>query len=292
MNNIIDKVSLTDVFTNDLSREVFETKYKYQDETVFDTMNRVSAFVASCEATEEKRAYWQQQFNWMLSNFKFIPGGRIMSNAGLSFRGTTLINCYVSGFQGRDKDSMESIFDELRRQGLILKSEGGYGFCVDVLRPRYSYITGIGSESPGAVTMLEMWDTQSKVITEGSGMKSSNKNAKSGIRKGAQMVTMSCFSDTTMILTSIGWLNVCDIIYRVQNCEIIYAVCENNEYHQIYDQIVREPEPLYEIETEDGTILEVTADHEIEVYNINTKLIYLKKIKDIDMDVEYAKILS
>ena len=83
--------------------------------------------------------------------------------------GTTLINCFVDGFMGEDKDSMIGIMDAVKRQAMILKSEGGYGFCADFMRPRGSFIKGIGNESPGAVRMLDMWDTQSSVITEGSG---------------------------------------------------------------------------------------------------------------------------
>lgn len=178
----------TDMFTNEFSREVFESKYKYGNETVEDMQARVAKAIASFERDKE---HWEEEFRNLLADFKFIPGGRILSNAGIPIRGTTLINCYVSGFDGEDRDSMESILDELRRQALILKSEGGYGFCVDTLRPRYSFISGIGSESPGAVKMLDMWDTQSDVITSGSGKKSGHTKAKSGIRKGAQMVTMS-----------------------------------------------------------------------------------------------------
>lgn len=102
-------------------------------------------------------------------------------------------NCFVDGFMGQDQDSMEGILDALRRQALILKSEGGYGFCADVMRPRGSFIRGIGNESPGSVKMLDMWDTQSAVITEGSGNKTKNEKGKVKIRKGAQMVTMSVF---------------------------------------------------------------------------------------------------
>ncbi|MCB0408492.1 MAG: adenosylcobalamin-dependent ribonucleoside-diphosphate reductase, partial [Bdellovibrionales bacterium] len=117
--------------------------------------------------------------------------GRITSNAGTGLKGTTYINCFVSGFRGENQDSMDSIMDELKRQALILKSEGGYGFCANVLRPRGAYIQGIGGESPGAVKLLEMWDTQSAVITAGSGQEKTNGQGKSKIRKGAQMVTMS-----------------------------------------------------------------------------------------------------
>jgi len=178
----------SDMFTNEFSREVFESKYKYGSETVEEMQARVAKAIASFETDKE---HWEEEFKNLLADFKFIPGGRILSNAGIPIRGTTLINCYVSGFEGEDRDSIDSILDELRRQALILKSEGGYGFCVDTLRPRYSFISGIGSESPGAVKMLDMWDTQSDVITSGSGKKSTNGAAKSGIRKGAQMVTMS-----------------------------------------------------------------------------------------------------
>ena len=120
----------------------------------------------------------------LLYNFKFIPGGRILSNAGTGIEGTGLLNCHVSGFKGTSRDSMEGIMDELKRQALILKSEGGYGFCADTMRPRGAFIAGIASEAPGAVEMLKMWDTQSFVITKGSGKKSDNKKAKGKIRKG------------------------------------------------------------------------------------------------------------
>jgi ribonucleoside-diphosphate reductase alpha chain len=82
---------------------------------------------------------------------------------------------------------------ELQRQAMILKSEGGYGFCANVMRPRGGFVEGIGNETPGAVRMLDMWDTQSAVITAGSGQKTKKEKAKIKIRKGAQMVTMSCW---------------------------------------------------------------------------------------------------
>lgn len=100
-------------------------------------------------------------------------------------------NCFVDGFLGENRDSMEGIMDALKRQALILKSEGGYGFCADVMRPRGAFIEGVGSESPGAVRMLDMWDKQSEVITSGSGLEKKEKRGKGKIRKGAQMVTMS-----------------------------------------------------------------------------------------------------
>lgn len=177
-------------FIDEFSSEVFAHTYKFGDENIDGTHLRVASELAKIE---KDRDYWTEKFLHALRDFKFVPGGRIISNAGTGLKGTTYINCFVDGFVGEDQDSMEGIMDALRRQALILKSEGGYGFCADVLRPKGSFIHGIGNETPGAVRMLDMWDTQSAVITEGSGKKSEKKEAKQKIRKGAQMVTMSCW---------------------------------------------------------------------------------------------------
>ena len=180
-------------FTDEFSKEVFEMTYKYAGENdVNDRHLAIAKDIASVES-EEVQTYWTERFLDLLEDFKFLPGGRITSNAGTGLKGTTYINCFVSGFRGENQDSMESIMDELKRQALILKSEGGYGFCADVMRPRGAYVDGIGGDSPGAVKLLDMWDTQSAVITSGSGFKKSSSKGKQKIRKGAQMVTMSVF---------------------------------------------------------------------------------------------------
>lgn len=178
-------------FYNSFSEEVFNQTYKFANEKDINERHfKIAKNLASVESKEIKK-YWESQFLDLLEDFKFVPGGRITSNAGTDLKGTTYINCFVSGFRGKNQDSMESIMDELKRQALILKSEGGYGFCANVMRPRGAYISGIGGDSPGAVKLLEMWDTQSSVITAGSGERKINKKGKNKIRKGAQMVTMS-----------------------------------------------------------------------------------------------------
>jgi ribonucleoside-diphosphate reductase alpha chain len=177
-------------FTNEFSEEVWQQKYKFGNEkTVEDTWKRVAKDLASVEQDKER---WEKLFFFALENFKFIPGGRITSNAGTKLSGTTYINCFVSGFDGHDQDSIEGIYRALKKQAQILKSEGGYGFCADVMRPRGSHIGGIGNQSPGAVKFLDLWDKSSEIITSGSGKKNKS-NEKQSIRKGAQMVTMSCW---------------------------------------------------------------------------------------------------
>ena len=167
-----------------LSEEIFITTYQYKGEDIQGMWTRVAKKLSESEILSE---FTFKEFQYALEDFKFIPGGRILSNAGTDYKSTSYINCFVSGFRGEDQDSMEGILAELRRQALILKSEGGYGFCASVLRPRGTIIKGIGSATPGMVKFLEMWDKQSQIITEGSGMES--KEGKKKNRKGAQMVT-------------------------------------------------------------------------------------------------------
>ena len=181
---------MTERFTNSFSYETWEQKYKFKNDLcIEDTWHRVSKDLASIEENKEE---WANKFYKVLEDFKFVPGGRITSNAGTGLKGTTYINCFVDGFEGKDLDSIEGIYTTLLRQAQILKSEGGYGFCVDTLRPCGSHIGGISNQSPGAVKFLELWDKSSEIITAGSGKKA-RKDQKHFIRKGAQMVTMSCW---------------------------------------------------------------------------------------------------
>ena len=177
------------VFRQNIAKDVWFQTYKWEtDKTVNDTFRRVAKKLASIE---KDPAHWEEVYFDILSNFKYVPGGRIISNAGTDLKGTSFVNCFVSGFKGESQDSIEGIFDELKRQAKILKSEGGYGFCANVLRPNGSYIKGIGSESPGSVAMLDLWDTVSMVITSGSSVRQNKNKGKNKIRKGAMMVTLS-----------------------------------------------------------------------------------------------------
>ena len=283
------KFEINTQFVDEFSKEIYEQTYRYGSEDINQTQLRVAKDLASIEKDKD---FWTQEFLWALEDFKFSPGGRITSNAGTGLKGTTYINCFVSGPDGEDQDSMEGILGELRQQALILKSEGGYGFCADFMRPRGSFINGIGNESPGSVRMLDMWDTQSSVITEGSGNKTKNEKGKVKIRKGAQMVTLSCFSENTLILTNLGWVNVVELICRIKDGELINAIDEYGNENNIINPIIKEPERIYRIETENGDIIEVTGDHKFEVKNINTGDIYLKSLKDIDIDIELFKIIE
>ena len=187
------------IFTNDLSREIYETTYRAPGETKYsDTIERVAKTAASVE-TKEKFQEVYENFKWLLEDFKFVPGGRILSNIGIKERKkTTLFNCYTHGVADigmEDCDSLEGIYDMLKAQALTLKSEGGYGTNFSWLRPQGAYIEGIGSRTPGPLKFMELWDKSSEIITAGSELAigGRKKDEKNKIRKGAQMAIMNCF---------------------------------------------------------------------------------------------------
>jgi len=178
----------TTEFEDTFSEEIWESTYKYHtDSNVNDTMRRVANFVATAEETTDLEELWANRFFDMLCEFKCTAGGRIYANAGTEYAGTTMINCFVSPRDEYDIDSLPSIIKDVSNQALTLKSEGGWGQNFSWLRPRGSFIQGIGVETPGAVKYMEIYDKVSDVITSGSGKKSNHKNAKGKIRKGAMM---------------------------------------------------------------------------------------------------------
>ena len=180
------------IFQTEFSQEVWENTYKHHtDNTINDTFRRVARDIASVEETEEKKKEWEDKFYEAMSGFKVIPGGRILANAGADWAGTTMMNCYVGPLPKYDLDSIDGIYQVLVDQANTLKSEGGWGMDFSWIRPRGSFIGGIGVESPGSIRFMELFDKSSDIITSGSGKKSSNGTAKKKIRKGAMMATLS-----------------------------------------------------------------------------------------------------
>jgi len=272
-------------FQNPFAKEIWLSTYKdHNDNTVDDTFRRVAKAVASVERTADLRKEWEEKFTDMLSDFKVTAGGRIYANAGTEWGGTTMLNCFVSPHPKDDVDSLEGIMKVLRDQSFTLKSEGGWGHNFSLLRPRGSFIHGIGVESPGAVKYMEIFDKSSDIITAGAGSTSTNVKAKGKIRKGAQMAVLDCFDKHALLLTNKGYQTFEKICNEKDSN--LKAITENGEEYFITDWIINPPNQLYEIEDENGNILKVTADHKFMVYNSQTKKEYLKALKNINSEIE------
>ena len=118
-----------------------------------------------------------QEFSWLFSDFRFVPGGRILFGLG-NWRRSTLFNCYYIPIR---EDSVKGITRFLDEAARTFAYGGGVGSNADALRPKGAKVGNAGMESSGAVSFMELFSTLAGVM------------GASGGRRGALMLT---FSDT------------------------------------------------------------------------------------------------
>jgi ribonucleoside-diphosphate reductase alpha chain len=69
-------------------------------------LDRVARGIAAMEV-QDKQTEWQEKFRWLLDDWRFVPGGRILTAAGTD-QNLTFYNCYVIP---SPKDSRGGIMD-------------------------------------------------------------------------------------------------------------------------------------------------------------------------------------
>lgn len=170
-----------DAFGGDeLRARVFYEKYALRNEagrivenTPDEMWRRVAREIASPEKTQKLRKEWEEKFYWLLSNFRFIPGGRILFGAGQKRR-ATLLNCY---FMPVKEDSIESIFEWCKEAARTYSFGGGVGTDISILRPKGSPVNNSAIYSTGAVSFMELMSTTTGTIGQAG-------------RRGALMITI------------------------------------------------------------------------------------------------------
>jgi ribonucleoside-diphosphate reductase alpha chain len=152
---------------DELRARVFYEKYALRDErghvveeTPPEMWRRVARELASVEQSEELRKEWTEKFYWLLGDFRFIPGGRILFGAGQSRR-STLLNCYYLPVKG---DSIEAIFDFCREAARTYSFGGGVGTDISVLRPRGAPVNNSAVVSTGSVSFMELMSVTTGTI--------------------------------------------------------------------------------------------------------------------------------
>lgn len=135
---------------SDNAISIAENRYFMENEDWESLSNRVGSEVAAAENGEKPK--YSKEFAEMIYNMDFLPGGRILRNAG-RIRGS-MFNCYMLPIG----DSIEEI-GQFMKDSLILWSEGGgVGTNLSYLRPRGAAIKGKGGSSSGPVSFLEASD--------------------------------------------------------------------------------------------------------------------------------------
>jgi len=153
-----------------LQHKVFQDRYALKDEHGMPLeaypelmWQRVARGIARVEPTPEKQAEWSDKFNELLRDFKFVPGGRILSGAGTDNQ-VTYYNCYVVGL-GEDplipdapkkpmldpEPARDAFFAALMQMTDIMSRSGGVGINLSALPPRGTPIHTTGRARNGAV---------------------------------------------------------------------------------------------------------------------------------------------
>ncbi|MFL2774587.1 MAG: adenosylcobalamin-dependent ribonucleoside-diphosphate reductase [Paracoccaceae bacterium] len=167
-------------FPMTISEQIWDMKYRLKDQNgaflehnVKDTWRRIAKALSKAEADPKK---WETIFFNTLSDFKFLPAGRITAGSGTE-RNVTLFNCFVMGVI---PDSMSGIFDMLKEAALTMQQGGGIGYDFSTIRPKGSLVKGIAADASGPVSFMDVWDSMCRTIMS------------AGSRRGAMMATMRC----------------------------------------------------------------------------------------------------
>lgn len=163
-----------------ISQQIWDMKYRLKradghpvDKSIDDTWRRVAKALSQPESDP---AFWEQKFLDVMSDFRFLPAGRILSGAG-SGRRVTLFNCFV---MGDIPDDMSGIFDGLKEAALTMQQGGGIGYDFSSLRPKGAYVGGVGADASGPLSFMDVWDAMCRTIMS------------AGSRRGAMMAVMRC----------------------------------------------------------------------------------------------------
>src|SRR5256712_7731372 len=199
---------------------------------------RVARGIASVEETEELREVWEKRFNEALTNFQFVPGGRILAGAGSGHQ-VTFYNCYVIS---SPEDSRHGILDNLKMMTEIMARGGGVGINLSTLRPRGSYIKTVNGTASGPCSWAQLYSVATGDVIQQGG----------------------CFGPDERIATDRGLVRAKELADRLDSGETIQAQTHKGlrPFTHVFRNGIKD---LYEVTTSRGYRVRVTLDHKLGV---------------------------
>lgn len=148
--------------SKDIIETILATRYYAENEHSWsDVCARVANFIGKTE--DERKEYYR-----LMNDCKFLPNSPTLFNAGVKPK--CLSACFVMDVE----DSIESIFEAIKRDSLVFQSGGGVGHSFGKLRPRNSPVSS-GGVSSGVISFMRVFDAMISSISAG------------GKRRGAAM---------------------------------------------------------------------------------------------------------
>ena len=190
---------------SDLQRDIYEKKYRHDNESFDEFLTRVSG--------------GNNPIKKAIKDKKFMPAGRILAGRGLDKLGRkiTLSNCYV---MPKVEDNIESIFDTAKYLAKTYSYGGGCGLTLSKLRPKGAKVNNAAHTTTGAVSFMDLFSMVTGLI----GMRG---------RRGALMLNMDCdhpdIEDFIDVKNDLSKVNYANISVNV-NDEFMQAVEADEEY--------------------------------------------------------------
>lgn len=164
-----------------IAEKVFLDRYSLKDKKGVpqekkpeEMWKRLAKAVASGEK-KTKQKKWEADFYSILKDFKYVPGGRILSGAGTGFA-VSFYNCFVIP---SPQDSRGGILETLRQMVEIMARGGGVGINLSSLRPRGERVNKVNGFSSGPCNWAELFSVATKDIIQ-----------QGGTRRGALMLML------------------------------------------------------------------------------------------------------
>ena len=148
---------------NKLGIDIFEKKYRYNNENFDEWLDRVSG--------------GDDDLRQLILEKKFLFGGRTLSNRATDKKGS-YSNCYSRGFV---EDSLDDLMQASKDIAATFKAQGGQGISLSKLRPKGCGINNGQFVSDGIVPFMEIYNTTTESISQG------------GSRKGALIMTLDAW---------------------------------------------------------------------------------------------------
>lgn len=153
-------MELQDWKLSELGEDIWKKKYQRNDESFEQWLDRVSG--------------GDKQVAQLIVDKKFLFGGRILSNRGITDRGVTYSNCYVIE---PPHDSIEGIYEAAMKLARTFSYGGGCGVDISTLRPKGAEVHNAALTTSGAVSFMDVLEQTARVIGQNG-------------RRGALMISM------------------------------------------------------------------------------------------------------